>query len=173
VFDFRLHRIQQRSFLIENGDVEVIVVIKNDNFAKVVDSHSDRIVRKSFTTDLAQKFSAIVENFNAVCAIVTNENLVLVVRTNSVRKFQVARARKLLLYVSIRVENDDSHDLALDNDNSSLTIDTDTTGMLKNVGTEFAQKLAILIVDLNLMSRTTLSYDKVSGSSIDTYTKNK
>lgn len=51
---------------------------------------------------------------------------------------------------SYLVKNDDPHDLAFDNNDSSLVVHTDTTWMLQDVGAELANELTILIVNLNL-----------------------
>ena len=48
------------------------------------------------------------------------------------------------------VKDDDSHDLALDDNDSALVVDADSARMLQNVGAEFAHELTVLVVDLNL-----------------------
>ena len=46
-------------------------------------------------------------------------------------------------------------------------INADAARMLKNIGAEFAQKLAVLIVNLNLVRWRALGDDKIAGRSID------
>ncbi len=48
------------------------------------------------------------------------------------------------------IKDDDSHDLALHNNDSTLIVHTNTPGMLQNVGSKLAHKLAILVINLDL-----------------------
>ena len=58
--------------------------------------------------------------------------------------------RTALKIVVHLVKDDDSHDLALDDNDSALVVDADSARMLQNVGAEFAHELTVLVVDLNL-----------------------
>ncbi len=51
------------------------------------------------------------------------------------------------------IEDDDSHDLALDDDDPALVVDADSARMLQDVRAEFTDELAVLVVDLNLKFR--------------------
>ena len=48
------------------------------------------------------------------------------------------------------IEDDDPHDLALDDDDAALVVDADAARVLQDVGAEFADELAVLVVDLDL-----------------------
>ena len=48
------------------------------------------------------------------------------------------------------IKNDDSHNFAFDDDDSTFVVDANTTGMLQNIGAKFANKLTILVVNLDL-----------------------
>lgn len=64
-------------------------------------------------------------------------------------------------------EDDDTHHLAFNYDDTSLVINTNTTRVLKNVSSKFAKELAILIVDLDLMSWRSFGDNKISRYSIN------
>ena len=57
---------------------------------------------------------------------------------------------KLIENIATLVKNDDSHDFALDDNDSSLAVDANTARVLKNVGTELTDKLTVLVVYLDL-----------------------
>ena len=48
------------------------------------------------------------------------------------------------------IKDDDPHDLAFDDDDSTLVVDANSARVLKNVSAEFTDKLTVLVVDLNL-----------------------
>ena len=48
------------------------------------------------------------------------------------------------------VKDDDPHDLALHDDDPALVVDADAARVLEDVGAEFADELAVLVVDLDL-----------------------
>jgi hypothetical protein len=86
----------------------------------------------------------------------------LVIHHNSVCKFEVLAAVKLAQHVAHQVEYNDTHHFALDNDNVAFVVDGHTTRMLQDVGAEFAHKLAILIVNLNLMGGRALGENDIA-----------
>ena len=51
------------------------------------------------------------------------------------------------------IKYDDPHDLALDDDDPALVVDAHAARMLQNVCAELADKLAVLVVDLDLERR--------------------
>lgn len=57
--------------------------------------------------------------------------------------------------------------LALNNNDTSLTINADTTRMLEDISTKLTHELTILIEDLDLMSRRAFSNDEITGYTID------
>ena len=48
------------------------------------------------------------------------------------------------------IEDDDAHDLALDDDDAALVVDADAARVLQDVRTELAHELTVLVVDLDL-----------------------
>jgi len=48
------------------------------------------------------------------------------------------------------IEDDDPHDLALDDDDPALVVDADAARVLKDVGTELSHELPVLVVQLDL-----------------------
>ena len=50
------------------------------------------------------------------------------------------------------VEDDDAHDLALDDDDAALVVDADAARVLQDVRPELAHELTVLVVDLDLKS---------------------
>jgi hypothetical protein len=65
--------------------------------------------------------------------------------------------------VSELIENDDSHDFTFNNDYSPFVVNSDTSWMLQNICTKFTYKLSVLIVDLNLVCRTSFCDYDISG----------
>ena len=49
------------------------------------------------------------------------------------------------------IEDDDAHDLALDDDDAALVVDADAARVLQDVGAELAHELPVLVVDLHLV----------------------
>lgn len=102
--------------------------------------------------------------------IVRNVNLFPLIRTrvsgirtaDAIGKLEILGTIELVEHISVQVENYYSHHFALDNNDACLVVDIDTTRMLQNVGTKFSNKLAVLVVDLNLMSRRSLCHDNIS-----------
>lgn len=150
-----------------------VVIVKNDNLAKVVNSNTNDIVSDAFASNLAQEFTGVVENFDTVSSVVRNEDFVFVVRANAVREFEMFGALDSSLDIAVRVKDNDAHDLALNHNDSALIVNTNSTRMLEDVSAEFAQELAILIVDLNLMSWTAFGHNEVSSDAINCHTKQK
>ena len=62
------------------------------------------------------------------------------------------RMSKIENYVTATnlVKDDDPHDLALDDDDPALDVDADAARMLQNVGSELADELPVLVVQLDL-----------------------
>ena len=50
------------------------------------------------------------------------------------------------------IEDDDAHDLALDDDDAALVVDADAARVLQDVRPELAHELTVLVVDLDLKS---------------------
>jgi len=76
-----------------------------------------------------------------VGSIIADQDLVVGRGTYSVGEFKVAGARELSKLISMPVEDDNSHDLALHHDNSALVVDAHTSWVLEDIGSEFADEL--------------------------------
>lgn len=151
MLDFALERRHQLPVLSENRQVEVVVIVGDEDFSARVDSHTDGVVGDAFASDLPQESSLIVEDLDAVRAVIANENLLFVVDDDAVRELEVLAAAELLQNISVLIENNDTHDFALDHNDAPLAVDCDAARVLQNIRAELADKLAVLIVDLDLM----------------------
>ena len=83
-------------------------------------------------------------------SVVRNENLLSVVDHHAVGELQVLGAAELVQDVAGLVEDDHAHHLALYDDDAALVVNSDSPRVLKDIGTEFAYKLTVLVVDLDL-----------------------
>ena len=63
---------------------------------------------------------------------------------------KVLGAPELLEKISVLVEDDDSHDLALHYDDPAHSVHADAARVLQDVGSKLTDELAILRVDLHL-----------------------
>ena len=68
----------------------------------------------------------------------------------STREWHPFDPADLFLIYMYLVEDDDAHDLALDDDDAALVVDADAARVLQDVGTELAHELAVLVVYLHL-----------------------
>jgi len=148
--------------LAEHGQVEVVVVVGYGDFTRRVNADTDRVVGDPFASDLPQEVAVIVEHLNAVSSVVADEDLLPVIDHNAVGELQVLGAAKLVEDVSHLIKNNDTHDLALDNNDPPLVVHADAAGMLENVRAKLPDKLSVLVVDLNLMRGRPLRDDDVS-----------
>ena len=82
--------------------------------------------------------------------VVTDVDLHVVIDNNAVGELQITGAAELVEDVTDHVEDDDPHDLALNDDDPATVVCGHTTGMLEYVCTELADKLSILSEDLTL-----------------------
>lgn len=151
MLDFALERRYQLAILCEYGQIEIVVIVGDENFAGSIDAHADRIVGDALTADLTQKHALIAEYFDAMGTIVADEYLLFVIDNHAVRELEVLAAAELLQHIAGLIENDDAHHLAFNDNDASLVVDGDTARMLQYVGAEFAHKLTVLIVDLYLV----------------------
>ena len=104
----------------------------------------------TFTTNLPEVDLFIVEDLDTVRSVVRDENFLAIVNHYSIGKLQMLGTTKLIENIATLVKNDDSHDFALNDYDTTLVVHGNSSGMLQNVGTKFTHKLAILIVNLNL-----------------------
>lgn len=85
-------------------------------------------------------------------AIIADEYLVSGVwAAAAVGELEVLGAVELVQDGAHQVEDDDTHDLALDDHDAVLRVHTDAARVLKDVGAEFAKKVTVLVVDLDLV----------------------
>ena len=82
--------------------------------------------------------------------VVWDEDFLIFIDHDSVGELQMLGASKFVEDISHLIEDDDPHHLALHNNDQAFVVNTNTTRMLKNVGTKLTDKLTILVVDLNL-----------------------
>lgn len=80
----------------ENGQIEVVVVVSNQDFSVRVDPHTDRIVGEPFSTNLTEKNSFIAKNLDTVSPVVRNENFLGVVYDHAIGKLKMLGATKLV-----------------------------------------------------------------------------
>lgn len=169
VLDFALESRHQLAVLSENRQVEVVVIVGNEDFSARVDAYANGIVGDALATNLPQEGSLIIEDLDAVRAVIADENLLLVVNDDAVRELEVLAAAEFLQNISVLIENNDTHDFALDHNDAPLAVDCDAARVLQNVRAELADKLAVLIVDLDLMRRRPFRYDYVARCANDSH----
>ena len=92
----------------------------------------------------------VVKDIDTVSPVVANEDFHRVIDDHSVGKLQESWTTELVQNIADHVEDDDSHDLALDDDDPTTVVYGHTTGMLEDVRTELTDKLSILGENLNL-----------------------
>lgn len=84
VFDFGLECVEQFALLGEDGQVEVVVIVGDEYFVVGVDAHANGVVGDAFAADLTQKVAVVVEDLDAVSAIVADVDLLALVRVGIV-----------------------------------------------------------------------------------------
>jgi hypothetical protein len=162
VLNLALERRHELSVLREDGQVEVVVVVGDQDLAVGVDAHPYGVVGDALAADLSQVDALVAEHFDAVGAIVADEDLLLVVDHHAVRELEVLRAAELLQHRPALVEDDDAHHFALDDDDAALVVDGDAARVLQDVGAELPHELTVLVVDLDLVGGRPLRHDDVA-----------
>jgi len=152
----------EETILGEDSQVEVVVIVGDGDLSLGVDANSDGIVGDAFSPDLSEEVPIVVEDFDAVGSVVTDENLLSIIDHHAIGEMKVLRAAKLLEKISVLVEDNDPHDLALHHDDTPLVVDAHAPGMLQDVGSKLPDKLAVLGVDLDLVGGRSLGDDYVS-----------
>lgn len=153
MFHLALESRYQLSLLREDGEVEVVVVVSDGDFAGSVDANSNWVVGDTFATNLTEEVALVIKDLHTVGAVVANENLLSVIDDYSIRELEVFRAAKLVEDVPQLVKNDHSHHLALDHNNPPFVVDANTPRVLQDVGSKLADELAVLVVNLDLVRR--------------------
>ena len=75
--------------LIEDGKVEVVVVVSDSDVATGSHANPDGEVRNAFATYLSQIIALVVEHFHAVGSVVADEHFLLVVHGHTVRELEM------------------------------------------------------------------------------------
>ena len=78
--------------LVEDGEVEVVVVISNGDVAASRHPNTNREIGDAFATDLAQVVALVVEHLDAVGPVVADEHLLVVIHRHAVGEFKVPGA---------------------------------------------------------------------------------
>jgi len=130
MFYLGFQSVDQLAVLSENGQVEVVMIVGNENLSVVVDSNSDGVVRYSFPSDLPKKLSFVVENLDAVCPVVWDEDLLPVVDDDAIGELQMLWTSELGEDVAHLIEDDHSHHFALYDDDPPLVVYGDSSRML-------------------------------------------
>ena len=79
-----------------------------------------------------------------------DKNLLAIVNHHSIGKFKVLGTSKLIEYIAGLVKNDHSHHFAFNHNDATFIINGDSARMLQDIGTKFAHKLTILVINLDL-----------------------
>ena len=145
--------VDQLAVLSEDCQVEVVVVVCNEDLSCGVYADANGVVGDTLTTNLTQEDSLVVEDFHTMSSVVTDEYFFLVVDHHTIWKLEVLGTTKFIQHITHLIKYDDTHHLALNNDDSALVVHRHSSRMLKDIRAKFTDKLAILVVDLNLKIR--------------------
>ena len=104
----------------------------------------------TFSTNLAEVNALVVEHLDAMRSVVGDEDLLSVVDHHSIGKLQVLGAAELVEDITGLIKDDDAHDFALHDDNAALVVHRNATWVLEDIGTKLTNKLAVLVVNLDL-----------------------
>ena len=148
MLDFALEGVDERAVLRENGEVKVVVVVGDDDVAAFGDADADGEVGHALAANLTQEDAVVVEDLHAVGPIVADENFLIVVGGDSVGEFQVLGAGEFAEDASVGLEDHHPHHLALHDYDPAAVVHGDAARVLENVGAEFADEHAVLVVDL-------------------------
>lgn len=170
VLDLALEAILKFTFLSEDSDVEVVMVVCDHDFSSQIDSDTDRIVGDVTAPNFAQKFALVREDHDTVSAIVADEDLFTVVGCNAVGELQVIFAVELLLQFSHSAEDADAHHLALHDEDTTFAIDGKSSWMLEHVRAELEYKLSLAREYLHLVRRRAFRDDNTSSHWADCHT---
>lgn len=79
----------QLTVLRENGQVEVVVVVCDEDFARCVDANPNGVVGDTLPADLTQVDAFVTEDFDAMRAVVADKDFLFVVDHNAVGELEV------------------------------------------------------------------------------------
>ena len=75
--------------LIEDGKIEVVVVVSDSDVATSSYSDADGKVGNTFAADLSQVVALVVEHFHTVGSVVADEHFLLVVHGNAIGELEM------------------------------------------------------------------------------------
>ena len=104
----------------------------------------------TFSTNLPEVDSFIIKDFNTVCSVVRDEDFLSIIDDDAIGELQVLGASKLVHDIASLIKNDHTHNFTFNYDDPPFVIDGHSARMLQNIGTKFANKLTVLVVNLNL-----------------------
>ena len=84
VLHFRFQRVHQLAVLGKDSQIEVVVVVGDENFSRRVDPHADGIIGDPLASDLTKVLPLVIKHFDAVSAIVGNEDFLAIVNDDAV-----------------------------------------------------------------------------------------
>lgn len=117
MLDLALQCGHQLPVLGEYGQIEVVVIVSDKNFASRINTNTNWIIGDAFAANLTQKDTLVAEHLNAMGAIVADENFLFIIDDDAIGELKMLAAPELLQYISGLIENNDTHDLALHDDN--------------------------------------------------------
>ena len=107
----------------------------------------------TFTTNLPEVDTFIVEDLDTVSPVVWNENLLAIIYNYTIGELQMLGTTKLVENIAGLIENDDPHNLAFNYNDAAFVVNGNSSGVLQNIGAKFTHKLAILVVNLDLKNK--------------------
>ena len=75
--------------LIEDGKIEVVVVVSDGDVATGSHADPDGEVGNAFATDLSQVVALVVKHFHTVGSVVADEHFLLVVHGNAIGELEM------------------------------------------------------------------------------------
>lgn len=86
----------QVAVLREDGEIEIVVIIRDSDFTRRIDPNSNRIVGDAFTTNLSDIVALIIEDLDTVSPVVADEDLLAIIDHNTIGEFKMLGASKLV-----------------------------------------------------------------------------
>ena len=78
-----------RLYLVEYGEIEVVVVVGDGNIAAGRHPNTNGEVRNTFTTDLPQVVALVVKHLDTVSPVVTDEHFLVVIHCHAIGELKV------------------------------------------------------------------------------------
>ena len=97
--------------LVKYCKIEIIVIVRDNDFALTVDANTNGIVGNTLPTNLTQILAFVTENLNAVSSIIANKDFIVGCCAYSIWKFKISGAAELLQNISIGIKDNNTHNL--------------------------------------------------------------